>query len=126
MASSSEGASAELTRLQAGLRLLQSLASRGSSEIAALLIPALLLWVSTRNSPAVSAGLAWWWGLMVLMALGFAVPPLAASPVAVGARLGAATTAGRIDRMAAVAGAGRVDQWPALGQRARIYLGRKP
>lgn len=71
MATNSEVDSAQLTRLQAWLRLLQSLASRGSSEIAALLIPALLLWVSTRNSPAVSAGLAWWWGLMIVMALGF-------------------------------------------------------
>ena len=71
MATNSEVDSAQSTRQQAGLRLLQSLASRGSSGIAALLIPALLLWVSNRNSPAVSAGLAWWWGLMIVMALGF-------------------------------------------------------
>jgi hypothetical protein len=84
MATNSEVDSAQSTRLQAGLRLLQSLASRGSSEIAALLIPALLLWVSTRNSPAVSAGLAWWWGLMIVMALGFCC--FAAACIASGGR----------------------------------------
>ena len=70
MASSSEVESTQLIRLRAWLRLLQSMASRGSSEIAALLIPPVLLWVSTRNSPMVSPRLALWWGVMGLMALG--------------------------------------------------------
>ena len=71
MASSSEIESEPLIRLRAKLRLLQSLASRGSTEIAALLIPPVLLWVSTRNSPAVSPRLALWWALMAVMAFGF-------------------------------------------------------
>ena len=110
MATNSEVDSAQSTRLQAGLRLLQSLASRGSSEIAALLIPALLLWVSTRNSPAVSAGLAWWWGLMIVMALGFLLFRRSLHRQC----------------LAATAGAGRVDQRPALGQRAGLYLEWQP
>ena len=70
MASSSDVESGSLIRLRARLRLLQSLASRGSSEIAALLIPPALLWISTRISPEVSYRLALWWGVMVIMALG--------------------------------------------------------
>ena len=70
MASSSDVESGPLIRLRARLRLLQSLASRGSSEIAALLIPPALLWISTRISPEVSHRLALWWGAMVIMALG--------------------------------------------------------
>ena len=70
MASSSDVESGPLIRLRARLRLLQSLASRGSSEIAALLIPPALLWISTRISPEVSHRLALWWGVMVIMALG--------------------------------------------------------
>ncbi|RGE43788.1 hybrid sensor histidine kinase/response regulator [Comamonas testosteroni] len=70
MASSSDAESGPLIRLRARLRLLQSLASRGSSEIAALLIPPALLWISTRISPEVSHRLALWWGVMVIMALG--------------------------------------------------------
>lgn len=70
MANSSEPESAQLVGLRARLRLLQSLTSRGSSEIAALLIPPVLLWVSTRSSPDVTNRLACWWALMAVMVVG--------------------------------------------------------
>lgn len=68
MASSSESDLAHPVTLRARLRLLQSLTSRGSSEIAALLIPPVLLWTSTRNSPGAVLPLLCWWGLMACMA----------------------------------------------------------
>ena len=56
--------------LRARLRLLQSLTSRGSSEIAALLIPPAILWLATRSAPALVTPLLVWWGLMAVMATG--------------------------------------------------------
>ena len=56
--------------LRARLRLLQSLTSRGSSEIAALLIPPAILWLATRSAPALVTPLLVWWGLMAVMAMG--------------------------------------------------------
>lgn len=56
--------------LRARLRLLQSLTSRGSSEAAALLIPLAILWMASRNAPALAISLLTWWGMMACMALG--------------------------------------------------------
>lgn len=56
--------------LRARLRLLKSLTSRGSSEIAALLIPPAILWLATRSAPALVTPLLVWWGLMAVMAMG--------------------------------------------------------
>ena len=56
--------------LRARLRLLQSLTSRGSSEIAALLIPPAILWLATRSAPALVTPLLVWWGLMAVLAMG--------------------------------------------------------
>lgn len=60
----------QAVELKARLRLLQSLASRGSSEIAAVCIPPAVLAVHWKSTSEWSGLLGIWWGLMAFMALG--------------------------------------------------------
>ena len=62
--------SLEVVERRARLRLLQSLTSRGSSEVAALLIPPLVMLMHWHGASRGSSLLVGWWALMMVMALG--------------------------------------------------------
>lgn len=62
--------SLEVVERRARLRLLQSLTSRGSSEVAALLIPPLVMLMHWHGASRGSWLLVGWWALMMVMALG--------------------------------------------------------
>lgn len=72
--SESEGGSGgPLWRLQQRQRLLLSIASRGSSEAAALVIPGVVVWLQRRETGVFQAPLLLWWLGMALMACVFVV-----------------------------------------------------
>lgn len=74
MATSSEhggGPAEPLWKLQQRQRLLLSIASRGSSEAAALVIPGIVVWLQRRETGAFQAPLLLWWLGMALMACVF-------------------------------------------------------
>lgn len=74
MATSSEhdgGPAEPLWKLQQRQRLLLSIASRGSSEAAALIIPGIVVWLQRHETGAFQAPLLLWWLGMALMACVF-------------------------------------------------------
>ncbi|CAB5715028.1 Sensor protein torS [Delftia tsuruhatensis] len=76
MAISSEpqgGSGGPLWRLQQRQRLLLSIASRGSSEVAALVIPGVLVWLQRRETGVFQVPLLLWWLGMALIACVFVV-----------------------------------------------------
>jgi signal transduction histidine kinase/CheY-like chemotaxis protein len=74
MATSSEhggGPAEPLWKLQQRQRLLLSIASRGSSEAAALIIPGIVVWLQRHETGAFQAPLLLWWLGMAFMACVF-------------------------------------------------------
>ncbi|MDR0227288.1 MAG: hybrid sensor histidine kinase/response regulator [Burkholderiaceae bacterium] len=71
MATSSESVAGDALGQQQRQRLLLSIASRGSSEAAALVIPGIVAWLHHRETGAASIPLMLWWLAMAAMALGF-------------------------------------------------------
>ena len=74
MATSSEhggGPAEPLWKLQQRQRLLLSIASRGSSEAAALIIPGIVVWLQRHETGAFQVPLLLWWLGMAFMACVF-------------------------------------------------------
>lgn len=61
------GSDAEAFDLAMRRRLLKSVAQRGSSEAAVLIVPGVLCWVYGRDAPA--GPMLWWWALFTLLML---------------------------------------------------------
>lgn len=70
VASVRSDSSLDVVERRARLRLLQSLTSRGSSEVAALLIPPVVMLMQWHGTSRASVLLVGWWALMTVMALG--------------------------------------------------------
>lgn len=106
MATSSEhggGPAEPLWKLQQRQRLLLSIASRGSSEAAALIIPGIVVWLQRHETGAFQAPLLLWWLGMALMA-GFFVGLRRQLRRDLGAAVPSAELPGRLQRWERVMG----------------------